>query len=269
MKSRGGCSALATVALAAFAANAEEAVLSPPQGSDAFPTVGEIACLEDQCDAEYRCAGWRLRHSIEFRDGRISITPSHAIATRACEVFVTGEFSARWFTGVAGHNGQLTGVTQAHKSAEYRGTGQSLLAWLVENHGLTADDLSGQVSRRRCFSDYRDCWADQLEDFGNGSFWELADYKAEPRMICAAELAKKENDAADSGTRWQTYVKHFRSFRRATYRDGGCLHGARELWDLETRGSDEWKASVRSCCGHWDAAESELQGLGLLPDSQP
>ena len=153
--------------LATLTAEASETVIEVPQGSGAFPTVGQVNCLEELgsgrlCAATYECADdeGELWGDMANHDGRRVLSADSPVARRrSCSISVDGRASVRWFTGFSpdGRDGELVGLTPKHdatppviRRAPTGGSGGngSFLAWFVERHGI--DDLAGEVLNHAC-----------------------------------------------------------------------------------------------------------------------
>lgn len=98
---------IALLVLATFASG-EETRIPVPQGSAAFPTLGEVRCLEDAgtgryCAATYEC-GDNDRGELwdDMDEGPRTVEATSPVATMTdCAIVVDGKASARWFTGYA------------------------------------------------------------------------------------------------------------------------------------------------------------------------
>ena len=157
------------IALAVFSLTAEasETIIDVPQGSGAFPTVGQVNCLEEIgsgrfCAATYECAddSGDLWGDMANHDGRRAIGADSPVARqRSCAITVDGRAAARWFTGFSpdGADGELVGVTVRHdatppviRRAPAGGSGGSgsFLSWYVERYEI--DDVVSEVRDAVC-----------------------------------------------------------------------------------------------------------------------
>lgn len=113
--------AVASVVLVALHSLAEETTIEVPRGTSQFPTIGQVACLEEAggslCAATYECADGvtgQLWSDMDTHEGRADIGASSPIATRRdCVVTVDGKASVKWFTGHS-PDGDLVGIAPNH-----------------------------------------------------------------------------------------------------------------------------------------------------------
>ena len=146
----------------AVGSGAQETTMVVPQGSPAFPSIGQVDCLEEVasgrlCAASWTCAdgsAGALWGDMGNPDGRRTSGADADIAIkRGCVVTVDGKAAVRWFSGYrpAGRTGPLVGVTAAPgamrpvvRTSVVGGASDGLLLdWLVQEH----IDLQGLFDR--------------------------------------------------------------------------------------------------------------------------
>ena len=150
--------AFVAIALAAVSVLAEETAIEVPQGTGQFPTIGQVACLEESggslCAATYECADGatgELWGDMETHDGRAGIGASSPVSTgRGCVIAVDGKASVKWFTGHSA-DGALVGIAPNHAALRpiqriqrTGGRGGNLLDYILE-----ATDTTFVRDRRR------------------------------------------------------------------------------------------------------------------------
>ena len=282
---------LTAALLLAVVVSAQETTMQVPQGSPVFPTIGQVDCLEEAssgrlCAATWACAdgtSGELWGDMGNPDGRRTTAADSDIAIkRGCVVTVDGAAAVRWFSGFrpAGRTGDLLGVTEAPaamrpvvRAAASGASGGLLLDYVAANHQLTPEAVvGGRCDHIRDDPEFarqkHDCWTGKL-----ASLVDLALHEANPRTICAADLAKRSFDEhafgslQDAADLWAMFVGHFNS---EAARLGGCAEanlryrccgpGRRgSLWpNDETYPADDFMA----CCERFEA---EHVRLGITP----
>ena len=261
-----------------------------PQGSPVFPTIGQVDCLEEVasgrlCAAAFECAdgsSGELWGDMGNPDGRRTTSAGDDVALkRGCVVTVDGKAAVRWFSGFrpAGRTGPLLGVTAAppakrpvvRSSADASGSGGLLLDYVFANQIAPEDVVGNQCDHISDAPEFarrkHDCWTGILSPFV-----DLALHEANPRTVCAADLAKRSFDEHDEWPQdapalWAMFVGHFNS---EAARPGGCAEanlryrccGAGRkgsLWpNEESYPADDFMA----CCARFEA---EHERLGITP----
>ena len=136
---------IAAVLLADLAS--AQTVIDVPQGSDVFPTVGQVDCMEPvngrPCAATYECGdqAGALWEDMASNDGSQAINAASLVATgRGCVVTVDGDAAATWYSGLqARRTGRAMGVTdligvpRPVKQLEGPASGRSLLDYILED----------------------------------------------------------------------------------------------------------------------------------------
>ena len=144
----------------AVGSGARETTMAVPQGSPAFPSIGQVDCLEEVasgrlCAATWTCAdgsSGALWGDMGNADGRRTSGADADIAIkRGCVVTVDGKAAVRWFSGFrpAGRTGPLVGVTAAPRAMRpvvrtsvVGGASDGLLLdWLIDEHGYDVQDM--------------------------------------------------------------------------------------------------------------------------------
>ena len=144
----------------AVGSGAQETTMVVPQGSPAFPSIGQVDCLEEVasgrlCAASWACAdgsSGALWGDMGNPDGRRTSGADADIAIkRGCVVTVDGKAAVRWFSGFrpAGRTGPLVGVTAAPgamrpvvRTSVVGGASDGLLLdWLIDEHGYDVQDM--------------------------------------------------------------------------------------------------------------------------------
>ena len=150
-----------------------------PQGSPAFPTIGEVRCLEETGRGRYCAATWECGDDSgdlwsDMDDGPRTVAKESPLATRTnCAIVVDGEAAARWFTGYA-RGDVLAGVTANHMAeapvvrrvAEGGDGDGNLFDYILDALDTTLpeiiDDTCGHI--REGHSDHTHCVNRILED---------------------------------------------------------------------------------------------------------
>ena len=212
---------VATTAMVILAvmASADETIAPVPQGSRAFPTLGQVNCMEEAgsgrlCATTYECQdGWYegvLWGDMAFHNGRRSLGPDSPIARqRDCTITVDGKASVQWFAGFTpgGPDSAAVGVTDRGEArtpvlrreiTTLGGSteGGTLLEWLYENHDVHPDDIVNE----KCGGSWDDdtnghgdpCWFGALRELG-----QLISAEANPLTQCSAELTKRVQGTGD------------------------------------------------------------------------
>ena len=155
--------AFVAIALAAVSVLAEETAIEVPQGTGQFPTIGQVACLEESggslCAATYECADGatgELWGDMETHDGRAGIGASSPVsAGQGCVIAVDGKASVKWFTGHSA-DGVLVGIAPNHAALRpiqriqrTGGRGGNLLDYILSAVDTTvleiADEQCGHI----------------------------------------------------------------------------------------------------------------------------
>ena len=147
--------AFVAIALAAVSVLAEETAIEVPQGTGQFPTIGQVACLEEAggslCAATYECADGatgELWGDMETHDGRAGIGASSPVsAGRGCVIAVDGKASVKWFTGHSA-DGVLVGIAPNHAALRpiqriqrTGGRGGNLFEYILEATDTTLSEI--------------------------------------------------------------------------------------------------------------------------------
>ena len=147
--------AFVAIALAAVSVLAEETAIEVPQGTGQFPTIGQVACLEEAggslCAATYECADGatgELWGDMETHDGRAGIGASSPVSTgRGCVIAVDGKASVKWFTGHSA-DGALVGIAPNHAALRpiqriqrTGGRGGNLFEYILEATDTTLSEI--------------------------------------------------------------------------------------------------------------------------------
>ena len=147
--------AFVAIALAAVSVLAEETAIEVPQGTGQFPTIGQVACLEESggslCAATYECADGatgELWGDMETHDGRAGIGASSPVsAGQGCVIAVDGKASVKWFTGHSA-DGVLVGIAPNHAALRpiqriqrTGGRGGNLLDYILEATDTTLSEI--------------------------------------------------------------------------------------------------------------------------------
>ena len=224
--------AIPLAALSWLPASAEDTTIEVPQGSGAFPTVGQVNCMEELgsgrfCAATYECAdeSGTLWGGLANHDGRRAIGVDSPVARqRHCRITVDGKAAVRWFTGFSpdGREGELVGLTARHdakppvvrRDVQVGGEGDGLwLTWFLAEYDIADWRMElreaicghikeGTVQRSRCESN-------EVGYAARGVYASIS-WVSTPFTRCVTELVvavnENVNENPDNARRHKLYL---------------------------------------------------------------
>ena len=152
--------AIAMLTMLVMPALGQTTTIEVPQGSGAFPTVGQIKCLEDMggryCAATWACGDESgvLWGDLANNDGRRALGFDSPVSRgRSCSIEVDGAAEATWFTVFTpARDAVAIGLSPATNPkaavirrvvADPEGSG-SFLDWVIDAHDI---DLSAEFDK--------------------------------------------------------------------------------------------------------------------------
>lgn len=279
-----------TVGLLAVAALAsgEETRIPVPEGSAAFPTLGEVRCLEDARSGRY-CAGtWECgdERGDLWADMDVprTINADSPVATKTgCAIVIDGKASARWFTGYMPSDTVIS-VT-ANQNAEppvirrdirLGGEGDGLwLPWFLAQYDIAdwyeelKDAICGHI--REGTTQRSRCESNEVPYAAEGFYISMS-WINTPFTRCVTELviATHEN-GTEGGADWHRLYFMDGRFSGSYGLDdmGGALNTVPASSELHERwhrrGSNDIPAKYRECRALFVEQWNELN-LGDLPE---